>query len=60
MDDLKQTIDERDKVLMENAELMEHIKLLDKKIERLRGTIDALAFAVRCNGVSGGDVRFDV
>lgn len=34
-----------------------YIKHLEAKVERLNGEIEGLRFAIRCNGVSGGDVR---
>lgn len=33
------------------------IGYLERQNERLRGEIEGLRFAVRCNGVSGGEVR---
>lgn len=41
---------------MQAEEYLEHIKCLEAKIERLNGVIEGLKFAVRCNGVSGGEV----
>ena len=32
------------------------IRHLEYKVERLLGEIEGLKFAMRCNGVSGGDV----
>ena len=42
---------------MMRREYIETIKHLEVKVERLNGVIDGLKFAVRCNGVSGGEVR---
>ena len=41
---------------MKEKEYAERIKYLEAKVERLNGIIDGLKFAVRCNGVSGGEV----
>ena len=41
-------------------ELECHVEYLAKVNARLRGQITALAFAVRCNGVSGNEVRYEV
>lgn len=63
MEECKQVIDDRgtceETLRVEIRELMEENKHLRRKIDRMEGTISALAFAVRCNGVSGSDVRFD-
>lgn len=41
-------------------ELKCHAEYLAKENARLRGQIKALAFAVRCNGVSGNEVQYEV
>ena len=41
---------------MMQKEYVEHIKRLEKEIEFLKGTVEGMRFAIRCNGVSGGDV----
>lgn len=51
--------DDMDKLKMENDELKAHIDYLTRQADRMRGEIKALAFSVRCNGVSGGDIRYD-
>lgn len=40
-----------------NAKLEEHVEYLERKGAMLEGKIDALKFALRCNGISGADVR---
>lgn len=45
------------KLLDENDELRARIRYQDLQIERLRGEIEGLRFALRCNGISGGDVK---
>lgn len=42
------------------AEMKANIDYLSRQNERLRGEIKALAFAVKCNGVSGNEVRYEV
>lgn len=39
-----------------NRELEAHIRCLREENERLKGEIRGLKFAIRCNGVSGGEV----
>ena len=40
-------------------ELREHIEFLGRQNDRMRGEIKALKFAVRCNGISGNEVRYE-
>ena len=47
------------KLRMENEELTERVRDLKMEITRLKGEVHALAYAVRCNGVSGNDVRWE-
>lgn len=44
---------------MANEELMERVRDLENMIKTLKATVNALAFAVRCNGVSGNDVKWE-
>ena len=44
----------------ELAELKAHIEYLNQQNEAMKGEIKALAFAVRCNGISGNEVRYEV
>lgn len=48
---------ELDRLSQLNKELEKHIEFLEKKNAMLEGKIDALKFALRCNGISGADVR---
>lgn len=48
---------ELDRLSQLNKELETHIEFLEKKNAMLEGKIDALKFALRCNGISGADVR---
>lgn len=41
---------------LENAQHMKTIETLRKELARACGTIEGLKFALRCNGVSGGEV----
>lgn len=50
------SIDSNDMVV---DELKAHIEYLEGKNENLKGQIRALAFAVRCNGVSGNEVKYE-
>lgn len=43
----------------ELSELKAHVEYLSRQNESMKGEIRALAFAVRCNGVSGNEVRYD-
>ena len=40
-------------------ELKAHIEYLRRQSNSMKGEIKALAFAVRCNGVSGNEVRYE-
>ena len=39
--------------------LKAHIEWLSRENDRMKGEIKALAFAVRCGGVSGNEVRYE-
>lgn len=54
---VEQMLSESKSYQMQAEEYLEHIKCLEAKIERLNGVIEGLKFAVRCNGVSGGEVH---
>ena len=41
-------------------ELKAHVDYLNKKNMNLEGQIKALAFAVRCNGVGGNEVSYEI
>ena len=53
------TIDDMKKIKMQQEELKAGIQHYQRENERLRGQIKALAFAVRCNGVSGNEVSYE-
>lgn len=42
---------------MENAELKAHIDVIQGDAKYTVGLVDGLKFAIRCNGVSGGEVK---
>lgn len=48
---------EKEECLKKIAQLESDNQWYRERIARLDGTIDGLKFAIRCNGVSGGDVR---
>ena len=53
------TITEYDQLQEENGELKRHIEYLKSKINSQNAEIRALAFAIRCNSVSGNEVKYD-
>lgn len=42
-----------------NDELKAHIEYLSRQVECMKGEIKALAYSVRCNGVSGNEVPYE-
>ena len=54
---VEQMLSESKSYQMQAEEYLGHIKCLEAQIERLNGVIEGLKFAVRCNGVSGSEVR---
>ena len=42
-----------------NDVLKAHINYLSRRVERMKGEIKALAYSVRCNGVSGNEVPYE-
>ena len=44
---------------LKRRELQYRIDRLQHENERLKGEIKALAFAIRCNGVSGNEVKYE-
>ena len=48
-----------EKLKMENNELKAHIEYLSRQVECMKGEIKALAYSVRCNGVSGNEVHYE-
>lgn len=49
----------KDNLKIENEELKAHIEYLSRQSERMKGEIKALAYSVRCNGVSGNEVHYE-
>lgn len=47
------------KLKQENMELQLQVRDLEQKIIMLKGEVRALVYAVRCNGVSGNDVKWE-
>ena len=47
---------ESDALMKQNEELKAHVSYLQEQLARANGMIDGLKFALRCDGVSGGDV----
>lgn len=43
----------------EREELLAHIEYLNRQNNGMKGEIKALAFAVRCNGISGNEVQYE-
>lgn len=53
------TIDNFAEMKARCEELKAHIEYLREKNATMKGEMKALAFAVRCNGVSGNEVRYE-
>lgn len=47
----------KEEMLMRYDEYQASIKHLESKVEYLRGMVEGLKFSVRCNGVSGNEVK---
>ena len=41
-------------------ELKAHIEYLSRRNDVMKGEIKALAFAIKCNGMSGTEVRYEI
>lgn len=50
---------DRESLEMENNRLKADIDYLSRQVERMKGEITALAYCVRCNGVSGNEVPYE-
>ena len=46
-----------DELMKQNEELKAHVSYLQEQLARANGMIDGLKFALRCDGVSGGEVK---
>lgn len=69
LDSIRNLKEEKERLEAENRSLTSQIRLLNRREDELKesaklqyaiGLIDALVFAVRCNGVSGNDVDLQV
>ena len=49
--------DEIDMLRKKNEELGSHIHMVEREMDRMGGQIAAYEFAIRCNGVSGAEVK---
>ena len=49
--------DEIDTLRKKNEELRSHIHMVEREMDRMGGQIAAYEFVIRCNGVSGAEVR---
>ena len=58
-EDKKMTAEAMEELKQANMELQLHVRDLEEKIAMLKGEIHALVYAVRCNGVSGADVKWE-
>lgn len=47
----------KEEMLMRQDEYQANTKRLELKVEYLRGMVEGLKFSVRCNGVSGNEVK---
>lgn len=43
-----------------SEELKAHIEWLSRENDKMKGEIKALKFAIRCNGISGNEVRYEI
>lgn len=50
------TTDIMDNLMKENEELKHRLQFMREDKAEMQGEINGLRFAIRCNGVSGGDV----
>ena len=44
-------------LVREKEELERKVQAMGERIANLRGKIEGLEFAIRCNGISGSDIR---
>lgn len=57
LEDLNRMEDRAKRFEMENAELTAHLDVVQRDAKYTVGLVDGLKFAIRCNGVSGGEVK---
>lgn len=57
LEDLNRMKDRVKRFEMENAELTAHLDVVQRDAKYTVGLVDGLKFAIRCNGVSGAEVK---
>lgn len=55
--DLIEAQNEAEVLRKKNEELVSHIHMVEREMDRMGGQIAAYKFVIRCNGVSGAEVR---
>lgn len=53
------TVYKENEMKMMCEELKAHVEYLRRQNDSMKGEIKALAFAVRCNGISGNEVAYE-
>ncbi len=56
-EDLIEAQNEAEELRKKNEELRSHIHMVEREMDRMGGQIAAYKFVIRCNGVSGAEVR---
>ena len=51
---------ETDDLKLKCEELKAHVEYLRRRNDSMKGEIKALAFAVRCGGISGNEVEYEI
>ena len=54
------TVEKDNELKLMCEELKAHIEYLRRQNDSMKGEIKALAFAVRCNGISGNEVTYEI
>lgn len=55
--DLEEAQNEMEVLRKKNEELRSHIHMVEREMDRMGGQIAAYEFVIRCNGMSGAEVR---